>query len=369
MGLYIGLMSGTSADAIDVALVEIEPSSIAVRASISQPLPESVRTEIFALFDSGTDEIDRMGNLDQRLAVLFADAVNSLLKQQSVTSAEITAIGSHGQTIRHRPRPPKGAPFTLQIGDPNTIAELTRITTVADFRRRDMACGGQGAPLTPGFHQAVFGHAVEARAVLNIGGIANVTVLRPDRPVLGFDTGPGNGLMDAWIYHCCKQPFDRGGRWAASGKLQAPLLNRLSEHTYFGLPAPKSTGREEFTLSWLLDQLRDFSELPEQDVQATLAELSAMTIANALAAYVETSNLYLCGGGARNDYLRGRIQSYLPRCRVMTTAELGIPPDDVEAAAFAWLAHQSINHLTGNLPSVTGAREAAVLGGVYLGRI
>lgn len=360
-------MSGTSADAIDAALVDITPTSIRVLASESLSIPSAVREAILSLFTPSHNEIDRLGSLDIRIAHLFANAVHRLLEQASVKAADVHAIGSHGQTLRHRPRPADGRPFTLQVGDPNTIAELTGITTVADFRRRDIACGGQGAPLAPGFHQAAFSHPLQSRCVLNIGGIANITVLKPGHPTLGFDTGPGNGLMDAWTEQCRQQPFDRDGAWAASGAVQHDLLSRLRRHPYFALSAPKSTGREEFTLDWLQSELCHFGNLREQDVQATLAELTAVTVSEQVVRCGVVSCVYVCGGGAHNGHLLDRMRHHLRNCELASTDALGVPPKDVEAAAFAWLAHQTMNNLPGNQPSVTGARRLAVVGAIYPG--
>lgn len=358
-------MSGTSADAVNAALVDIGSGSFKVVASVALAIPEAIRTQIISLFDKGADEIDRMGCLDRSLGELFSEAVNELLSVSRVKPEDICAIGSHGQTIRHRPRAERGLPFTLQIGDPNTIAERTSITTVADFRRRDIACGGQGAPLAPAFHNAVFADNHEVRGVLNIGGIANLTVLAPDAPVLGFDIGPGNGLMDAWIGHCKQQPYDRNGEWAATGTVCSDLLTQLNAHPFFALSAPKSTGREEFTLTWLHSQLRGFEHLSHQDVQATLAELTAVTVSVQVLAHASIRRLFLCGGGAHNLHLRERIQANIPHCEVLSTATIGIPVDDVEAAAFAWLAQQTMAGLTGNLASVTGATKQVILGGIY----
>lgn len=358
-------MSGTSADAVNAALVDTGSGSFHVVASIALAIPEATRTQILRLFDTGVDEIDRMGCLDRSLGELFSKAVDQLLSEVQIKPKDVCAIGSHGQTIRHRPRLKKGLPFTLQIGDPNTIAERTGITTVADFRRRDIACGGQGAPLAPAFHNAVFADPSEVRGVLNIGGIANLTVLAPNAAVLGFDIGPGNGLMDAWIGHCRQQPYDRNGEWAATGAVCADLLARLHAHPFFVLSAPKSTGREEFTLTWLRSQLHGFEHLSHQDVQASLAELTALTVREQVLAHGSIRRLFLCGGGAHNSYLRGRIQANLPSCEVLSTAALGIPVDDVEAAAFAWLAQQTMTGLAGNLSSVTGATKQAILGGIY----
>lgn len=368
MALYIGLMSGTSVDAVDASLVNITPDSIAVIESAALAIPDPIRNQILCLFDPGANEIERMGPLDRSLGQLFADAVHLLLQASGLSPKDICAIGCHGQTIRHRPRPESGLPFTLQIGDPSTVAELTGITTVADFRRRDVACGGQGAPLAPAFHDAVFGNPHEVRGVLNIGGIANLTVLAPGDPVSGFDTGPGNGLLDAWIQFCRQEPYDRNGDWAATGTVCHDLLVKLQAHPFFALPTPKSTGREEFTLTWLQTQLRGFEHLLDEDVQATLAELTAITVGAEVRAQPFIPRLFLCGGGAHNQHLYARLKAHLADCELQSTAVLGIPVDDVEAAAFAWLAQQTMNGLTGNLPSVTGAKRAAVLGGVYPAR-
>jgi anhydro-N-acetylmuramic acid kinase len=367
VALYIGLMSGTSADAVDASVVDIRPDAIRVIASAALTIPSNIRSQILALFDAGANEIERMGTLDRSLGELFAEAVHQLLAKSGIQATAIRAIGSHGQTIRHRPRPEVGLPFTLQIADPNTIAERTGITTVADFRRRDVACGGQGAPLTPAFHHAVFADDDEVRGVLNIGGIANLTVLNPGQPVLGFDTGPGNGLMDAWIGHCLGKAYDINGQWAATGKVDQPLLEQLLVHPFFQLSPPKSTGREEFTLQWLLMQLDSGGDRPAHNVQATLVELTAISVSAQIEKQEYLSRLFLCGGGAHNVFLRERLQAHLPNRLIQTTAELGVPVDDVEAAAFAWLAHQTMERLSGNLPSVTGAKKAVVLGGIYPG--
>ena len=364
MALYIGLMSGTSVDAIDAALVDISQQNIQVIASGSTPVPPLIREQVIHLFIDGENEIDRMGDLDCRLGQLFAEAANSLLSKHAISNKEIIAIGSHGQTIRHRPRPHQGNPFTVQIGDPNTIAELTQITTVADFRRRDMACGGQGAPLAPAFHQAAFASESANRAILNIGGIANVTLLKPGEKTQGYDIGPGNGLMDAWIQRSLQRSYDADGAWAASGSIHPELLNSLLQHPYFALTAPKSTGREEFTLSWLEQQLTAIT-INDVDVQATLAEFCAFEIARQLGGVSNLEELYVCGGGVHNQHLMQRLQQQLPHLQIQTTAALGVPADDVEAAAFAWLAQQTLNHLPGNLKSVTGAHKNTILGGIY----
>ena len=360
-------MSGTSADAVDAALVLIDNNHCEVVSAIQLPFPELVRQRIIGLFNPGANEIDRMGELDITLGRLFADAALLVVKQAGKSTREITAIGSHGQTIRHRPRNGDAMNFTLQIGDPNTIAQLTGITTVADFRRRDMAVGGQGAPLVPAFHRAVFASAHQLRVVLNIGGIANITLLHPEGETRGYDTGPGNGLMDAWISHCIGEKIDRGGRWANGGQVSAELLRALYSHGYFSLRPPKSTGREEFSLDWLLHILQGFPSLSHQNVQATLLELTARSIADQISGHGDRGEVLVCGGGVNNSSLMARLKVLLPGFTVRNTGEVGIPTDYVEAAAFAWLAMRTLNRLSGNIPAVTGAQEEVILGGIYPG--
>lgn len=369
MSLYIGLMSGTSADAIDAALVFLDGKDCRVLQAIQLPLPAHVRQQILNLFTSGSDEIDRVGALDRELGALFADAVLRLLQTTGHSASDITAIGSHGQTIRHRPRLNKDFGFTLQIGDPNTIAELTGITTVADFRRRDIAAGGQGAPLVPAFHQAVFGNSQRSRVVLNIGGIANITVLPVEGAVRGYDTGPGNGLMDAWIFHCKGETIDRDGTWAAGGTVIPDLFAQLYAHPYFSLAAPKSTGREEFSLGWLQEVLQAFPTIAQQDVQATLLELTARSITDQINGLADLADVLVCGGGSKNRALMKRLGELLPQQSIHTTDEFGIPTDYVEAAAFAWLAMRTLNHLAGNITTVTGAEREVILGGIYPGTL
>lgn len=361
-------MSGTSADAIDAALVEFDGDQLEVLAASTTPLPFGLRDQILSLYEPGTNEIDRLGSLDQALAKCFAQAASQLLENSGKSAEDVAAIGSHGQTIRHRPRPASGLPFTLQIGDPNSLAELTGITTVADFRRRDMAANGQGAPLTPGFHRAVFGRPGCNRAIINIGGIANITWLPATGPVTGYDTGPGNGLMDAWIFNSLQRNFDADGDWAAQGTVDSTLLAQLLEHPYFRLPPPKSTGREEFHWRWLESLLKQHPNLPPENVQATLLELTARSISREVTALQADAELYICGGGASNTALMARLQVLMPQAKVSTTASLGIPPDYVEAVAFAWLAMRTLSGLPGNLPDVTGAEREVVLGGIYPGK-
>ena len=366
--LYIGLMSGTSADAVDAVLVDFEPTQPNLLATHTLPLEPSARAAIHNLAHPGMNEIDRMGALDHELGRTFARAVNELLEKADCSSSQVTAIGSHGQTVRHRPPGQNESPFSLQIGDPNIIAQRTGITTIADFRRRDMAAGGHGAPLVPGFHNAFFHNVNESRAIVNVGGIANLTWLSAEDSPLGFDTGPGNVLMDAWIMKIRKAPYDQKGSWAATGRMNETLLQQLLTHPYFALIPPKSTGPEAFNLNWLIQELEDFErELAPEDVQATLLALTVQTVAASVSAMQNDARatVYLCGGGAYNLELRRALAGLLPQQRVTDTQELGIAPEWVEATAFAWLARQTTRRRAGNLPAVTGASQALVLGGIY----
>ena len=364
MHRYLGLMSGTSVDGIDAVLVELsDPRSLRVLASRRHPIPPPVRLAIQELMQPGANELDREGELDVALGQLFAEAATAVLATAGQASAQVRAIGSHGQTVRHRPRAPH--PFTRQLGNPSVIAERTGITTVADFRMRDMAAGGEGAPLVPAFHDWLFRGPGVNRAIVNIGGIANASWLPGDdqAPVIGFDTGPGNTLLDQWIARHRGDACDRDGAWGASGRVLDRLLELLLADEYFSRPAPKSTGREHFHLDWLGRHLQG-NEQPA-DVQATLAELTARSIALALQAF-PAQEIYLCGGGAHNRDLVRRLDHQLDGVRLATTASLGLDPDWVEAAAFAWLAHRTLAGKPGNLPSVTGAGREVVLGGIYL---
>lgn len=360
---FIGLMSGTSADGVDAALVDFSAEIPKLHATLFTPYPSLLKQQILDLYLPGANEIERLGVLDVQLGLFYGQCVNQLLANAKVTPNRVCAIGSHGQTIRHRPKPNSPTPFTLQIGCPNTLSEATHITVVADFRRRDIAAGGQGAPLTPGFHREVFAHQTEARAVINIGGIANITLLRPNAPVLGYDTGPGNGLMDYWIAKHLGKHYDENGQWAASGSVNQALLHAWLNHPFFHKPAPKSTGREEFSSAWLEESLTQFSAVQPQDVQATLLAFTANSIAQCVTNEVTT--VYLCGGGAYNKALVNQLQLILPTIQIDTTAALGIAPEWVEAIAFAWLAKQTMAGLSGNVASVTGASRETVLGGIY----
>lgn len=368
--MFVGLMSGTSIDGVDAALAEFpEHGSPKLLATHAVPMPAEMRTRILQLTRPGGNEIDLLGELDVEIGRLFARAAQGVLDVAGTAARDVVAIGSHGQTIRHRPH--AGHPFTLQIGDPNTIAEVTGITTVADFRRRDIAAGGHGAPLVPAFHQSIFRDAREDRVVLNLGGMGNVTLLpaRNDALVRGFDTGPANVLLDLWHERHHGIPLDRDGSWGRGGCINQTLLAQLMRDPYFSEPPPKSTGRERFDAQWLMRHIdacgRDVSP---QDVQATLVELTARSVAESLANWgFTTGGLYTCGGGTHNRFLCERLGALLPRMRVASTAELGVDPDHVEAMAFAWLAHRTLQSLSGNLPAVTGARHPVILGGIYPG--
>lgn len=371
---YIGLMSGTSIDAIDAVLVDFSTQTPTLINALNYPIPNSLRADLQALCQPGDNEIERMGYADTQLGSLFAEAVNELLNKSNTPAKNICAIGSHGQTIRHTPE--GNHPFTIQIGDANQIAERTGITTVADFRRRDMAAGGQGAPLVPAFHAAVFGDnefqsPEHTRVILNIGGISNITVLpvKADYAVSGFDTGPGNGLMDAWVQKNKQQNFDQNGQWAATGNVNKTLLTQLLSSDFLSKTPPKSTGRELFNLNWLEQQLSAVSEnIPEVDVQATLCEFTAISITDAINQHGnEATEVIVCGGGARNHFLMKRLSEHLKQIDVNTTDDLGLPAEWVEAAAFAWLARETLANRPGNVPSVTGADHPVVLGGIYPG--
>lgn len=365
---YIGLMSGTSLDGIDAALVRFDEQQPEIIATLYLPYTTDTRQLIQALTQPGYDEIQRMTELDQLLANEYAAAVRNLLEKENIRAAKIRAIGSHGQTLRHYPNAKQ--PTTLQIGDPNLIAELTGITTVADFRRRDMAAGGQGAPLVPAFHENVFHDQQINRVVLNLGGIANITCLPSKRelPVLGFDTGPGNTLMNQWIHAHHNHGHDADGRWAASGSVHQELLTAMLADPYFALPPPKSTGTDYFSPAWITQQLADFTEIAATDVQATLCELTAVSITDAIKQHApHTDEVLVCGGGVHNDYLMQRLYSNLAGSKIISTAAVGLDPDYIEAIAFAWLAKQTLHHQPGNLPAVTGARHPVVLGGIYYG--
>ncbi|TQV71703.1 anhydro-N-acetylmuramic acid kinase [Exilibacterium tricleocarpae] len=368
--LYIGLMSGTSADGVDAALVDFAQSPPQLLAHHSHSMEAGVKQRIHRLATPADNEIDRLGVLDRELGAIFAAATLALLDKAQLEPGDIAAVGSHGQTVRHRPPHTTELPFSLQIGDPNDIAARTGITTVADFRRRDIAAGGQGAPLAPAFHRAVFQSPDNDRMIVNIGGMANVTYLPATGVARGFDTGPGNALMDAWILQHRGEAFDQNGRWAATGAVDPTLLAKLSEHPFFHQSGPKSTGREAFNEGWLQRVLAAINRpLAAADVQATLLELTAGSIAGGIKSLREDRRceVFICGGGAHNQQLLLRLQKLLQPTPVASTDALGIAPDWVEAAAFAWLARQTMGRLKGNLATVTGADKEVILGGVYFG--
>ena len=361
---YIGLMSGTSMDGIDAALVEFGQRRVDVVATHARPYADTLRQALRKAVATPVDEpIENLGALDRQVGECFRDAASELLTTSGVAAREVVAIGSHGQTVRHQPDGLR--PYTLQIGNPDLIARGTGITTVADFRSADMAAGGQGAPLVPPFHDWLFGRTEPGSVILNIGGIANITILEQGgSPVRGFDTGPGNTLLDQWCLRHRDVPFDQDGAWAASGSTDPELLGRLLDYAYFRLEPPKSTGVEEFNLAWLAHF--GVEDLPPADVQATLAELSARTVADDIARYAPgTRALFACGGGTHNRDLMERLRRNLPETDVETTAVAGLDPDWVEAVAFAWLAMRTMNGETGNLPSVTGASRKVVLGTIH----
>ncbi len=360
---YIGLMSGTSLDGVDGVLIDIDDGgALKLRGHRHEAFVASLRDELLALNSPGGDELHRAAVAAQGVAHAYASVVNALLFDSGTVARDVRATGAHGQTVRHRP----DAGYSAQLLDGALLAELTGIDVVCDLRSRDVAAGGQGAPLAPGFHAAVFGHAEDTRAVLNLGGISNLTLLAPGRAVTGFDCGPANALLDGWCQRHLRQPFDDDGRWAASGQVHAPLLAALLAEPYFDLPPPKSTGRDLFNMSWLDARVAGVAAV---DVQATLAALTVESVARDLERHApQTAALFVCGGGARNAHLMRGFAQRLPRMRIGTTDELGVPVDQVEGAAFAWLAHRFIQRLPGNLAEATGARGPRLLGALYPGQ-
>jgi len=364
--LYIGLMSGTSLDGVDAVLARFTPT-LKVHGHVHRPFDAALRSELLALNTPGADELHRAALAGNGLARAYAAAVHELLGVAGVRREQVRAVGAHGQTVRHRPAPVDGTGYTIQINQPALLAELTGIDVVADFRSRDIAAGGQGAPLVPAFHRAVFGRAGVVLAVVNLGGIANLTVVDAEGRTLGFDTGPANALLDHWCERHTGRPYDAGGRWAAQGRVLAPLLASLRQERYFTEPPPKSTGRDLFHPGWLQARLAQAGGAPAaEDVQATLAELTAGTVADAFRAHAGgASELLVCGGGAFNDDLMRRLASQLPGVAVVPSDARGLPASQVEACAFAWLAAEHLARRPGNLAGVTGARGERVLGALY----
>lgn len=362
--LFIGLMSGTSGDGIDAALVDLSSSTPVVVRTLQHKFDTATRERIKQLAQPDVNELDAFGELDVILGRRFAQAVADLLADAKVSAKDVVAIGSHGQTVRHRPR--FNHPFTLQIGDPNIIAQQTGITTVADFRRRDMAAGGQGAPLAPKFHQCIFQSNEQSRCIVNIGGISNITYLPIEGDCIGFDCGPGNTLMDYWIYSQRQQAYDQQGKWAASGSIDQALFQHLLDHPFFAQMIPKSTGPEDFSPHWLNDALKVHNCVSAVDIQTTLTELTAYSIASSIKQHSQgCTEVYLCGGGNANAYLVSRLKYHLPQCEIGATDALGIDADWVEAIAFAWLAMRTIKGLSGNFTGATGASEEVILGGIF----
>lgn len=362
--LYIGLISGTSADGIDAALVSFEGAHPTLLAHHLHPIPADTRDRLISLFTPSDLQVDLLGELDVELGHLFADATKSLLEHSGVPASRVCAIGSHGQTIRHRPAGQH--PFTIQIGDPNVICHQTGIDTVADFRRRDMACGGQGAPLAPLFHKGVLSSPSENRVILNLGGIANITLLPKQGSPLAMDTGPASGLMDSWCHLHKGESYDCDGAWAARGTAIEALVYQWLTDPYFALPAPKSTGKEYFHLAWARELAgAPFDASAPVDVQASLLELTARSVSNAIQNLpVNTDRVLVCGGGAHNSHLMNRLQALIP-CAVEPTEAVGVAGDWVEAMCFAWLAQSYLNNEKLDTGPFTGARERVLLGGLY----
>ena len=369
MTYYLGIMSGTSLDGVDIALTDIQSNQTKLIAADFTPMPANLREKVTALIQSGETTLQALGELDHQFGLLYADCVNAFLCKHQLKPEQIEAIGCHGQTVWHSP---KGQfPFTMQIGDMNLLAAKTGITVVGDLRRKDMAFGGQGAPLVPAFHQAVFFDPNWATVVLNIGGISNISLLIPEQPVIGFDTGTGNTLLDQWIEKHQGKAYDKNGEWAASGQVNPDLLAALLDEDFFQLPPPKSTGRELFNLAWLENKIQKIAgkttALLPQDVQATLAEFTVQSIVLALNNIQTTlpCRLLVCGGGAKNQAIMNGLKQALPNWRIQLTTELELDIDYVEAAAFAWLAYRRMHNLSANLPSVTGATSAVSLGAIF----
>lgn len=361
MSLYIGLMSGTSLDGVDGVLVDFWAGAARTMSAAYVPFPDDLRAELMALQAASPNELEREALAANRLAQLYAQCVAEILAPTDMKAADVRAVGVHGQTIRHRPE----LGFTRQTNNPALLAELCGIDVIADFRSRDIAAGGQGAPLVPAFHQALFGQQGKTRVLANIGGIANISILKSD--TTGFDTGPGNVLMDAWIGRHLGKPYDDNGAWAATGAVIQSLLDAMLQDPYFALPAPKSTGRDLFHMDWLRHHLAAYPHAAPQDVQATLLQLTAISLADAITAHApRTDAVYVCGGGAYNSVLMQAISRRLgENIKVASTDALGVPPNRMEALAFAWLAFRFNERQAGNLPAVTGAKGERVLGALY----
>ena len=362
--LFIGLISGTSIDGVDCALIAFENNELELVATHFEETTTSLKESILKLTTGIDISLNLFGKTHVAVGKAFANAVLNLLKKTDINSEDITAIGSHGQTVWHSPS--GESPFTIQIGDPNTIAQHTGITTVADFRQRDIVLGGQGAPLAPLLHKELFFHSQVDRAIINIGGMANLTALPKDGKCFAYDTGPGNVLMDHWVNKHKEKRYDLDGNWGASGKRNTNLLNCLLEEPYFKLKPPKSTGRELFNERWLNNKLQEYGKTIEpNDLQATLSFFTAKSIANALKDFCSNSEVYICGGGTHNKLLMQNIKDLVPDSLISTTQKLGVDPDWVEAITFAWLAKQTLEGKTVSTCEFTGALKPAILGGIY----
>ena len=357
-------MSGTSVDGVDTVLVNFNGRKVQVLSSYSQDFPSDLREDIFNLLVDYSISLDKLGEIDHRLGVIYSECVHKLMKKAGVLAGDVTAIGCHGQTIMHSPK--SKYPFSMQIGDGNIIAARTGISTVNDLRRMDIAFGGQGAPLTPAFHREFFYSKSEKRIILNLGGIANITILN-DKPLIGFDTGPANCLLDLWIDKCKGKKFDKNGEWARTGKINKNLLEEFLKEAYFALTSPKSTGRELFNEVWLNEKLSNFKGISDEDIQASLTELTVCSIVDEIIKMApDTEGVYVCGGGAYNKFLLERLAFHLSSINIKTTEMLGMPVQLVESVAFAWLAKQRIEEVPVNLSQVTGARSNSVLGALYV---
>ncbi|WP_413112853.1 anhydro-N-acetylmuramic acid kinase [Thaumasiovibrio sp. DFM-14] len=361
--VFIGVMTGTSLDGIDLVIAAITTDSFAIKHTTNEQYPKALRQRLQRLITSGSTSLSELGQCEHLLGRFYGEKINAWLTRLEFPHSLITAIGNHGQTIWHEPE--SETPFTMQIGDNSLVAAMTGIPVVGDLRRMDMAYGGQGAPLVPAFHEKIFHPGnTDTTVVVNIGGIGNVSILQPHQAPLGFDTGPGNTLVDIWVQHHFGQPYDKDGALAKQGKVNEALLSQLLTDPYFVKPAPKSTGREYFNQHWLKDHLCQLPHTPSKlDVLTTLCQLTATTIADAVPS--DTSTVIVCGGGVHNPVIMEMLAYCLPTINVVSSAHLGVDPDYVEAAAFAWLAHQRINQLPGNCKAVTGATQPAILGAIY----
>jgi len=361
---FIGLISGTSIDGVDSALISFEGKNLKLVATHFEESQESLREDILALSEGVDISLSLLGQTNIAVGKVFASAAQNLLKKTALNAKDITAIGSHGQTIWHNPAGKN--PFTMQIGDPNTIAQMTGITTIADFRQKDIVLGGQGAPLAPLLHRELFHHAKFDRVIINIGGMANITALPSNDKCLAFDTGPGNVLMDYWVAKHKKVRYDKNGSWGESGKSDKSLLKCLLDDPYFCLNPPKSTGRELFNKHWLNNKINEHGNTIEpEDLQATLSELTANSIANAIKDFCSASEVYVCGGGVHNGFLMKNLQALIPNTTIKTTQSLGIDPDWVESITFAWMAKQTIENRKLDTTAFTGAEKPSILGGIY----